>query len=173
MSQPATPDVFIRAARLDDVPEIGRIQVDAWVGALGERLGRNRHSAFDRDAIAQGWADAVAKPPTPGHKVFVAVSEDDVVGFTAVSPPNTIVALEVDPARRRRGHGSRLLAAAADHLRANGGTEMKLWCLEQDAVRAEFLAGAGFGESGMSRELEGPGFAIPEKLWHASLADAS
>lgn len=173
MSESATPDVSIRPARTGDEHEIGRIQVDAWIGSLGERFGRHRHDAFDREAITQGWVDSIAQPPTPGHQVFVALSEGDIVGFTAVAPPSTIVALEVDPAWRRRGHGSRLLAAAADHLRNNGGTEMKLWCLEQDTLRAEFLAGAGFGESGMSRELEGPGFAIPEKLWHASLTDAS
>jgi GNAT superfamily N-acetyltransferase len=173
MSESPAPEVSIRPARASDVQEIGRIQVDAWVGSLGERLGRKRHHAFDREAITQGWADAIAQPPTPGHQVFVATCDGDVVGFAAVAPPSTIVALEVDTGRRRRGHGSRLLAAAADHLRKNGGTEMKLWCLEQDTLRADFLAGAGFAESGMSRELEGPGFAIPEKLWHASLVDAS
>jgi GNAT superfamily N-acetyltransferase len=172
MTESATPDVSVRPARPGDEQEIGRIQVDAWVASLGQRLGRRRHEAFDRDAITQGWADAISQPPTPGHKVFVATSEGDVVGFTAVAPPSSIVALEVDPARRRRGHGSRLLAAAADHLRNNGGEEMKIWAIDPDVVRADFLTGAGFGEAGMRRELDGPGLTIPEKLWHASLVDA-
>ena len=169
MSDSATPDVSVRPARTGDEEMIGRIQIDAWVASLGERLGRSRNDAFDRDGIIHGWAEAIASPPTPGHQVFVATSEGTMVGFVAVSPPTTIVALEVDPARRRRGHGSRLLAAAADHLRLHGGESMKLWALERDAVRAEFLQGAGFGEAGMRRELEGPGITIPEKLWHASL----
>ncbi|MBC7298153.1 MAG: GNAT family N-acetyltransferase [Demequina sp.] len=173
MSQSAAPDVSIRPARPGDEQEIGRIQVDAWVASLGERLGTRRHHAFDREEITKGWAQSISQPPTPGHQVLVATSDGTIVGFAAMSPPNSIVALEVDPAWRRRGHGSRLLAAAADHLRNNGGKEMKIWSLEQDTVRTEFLAGAGFGEAGMSRELEGPGFAIPEKLWHASLTDAS
>ncbi len=173
MSESPTPDVSIRPARAGDEQEIGRIQVDAWIASLGEHLGRNRQNAFDRETIIKGWADSISQPPTPGHRVFVATSEGSIVGFTAVSPPHTIVALEVDPERRRRGHGSRLLAAAAEHLRSNGGEQMKLWSLEQDAVRNAFLAGAGFGEAGMSRELEAPGFAIPEKLWHASLKDDS
>ncbi|MCB2413710.1 GNAT family N-acetyltransferase [Demequina sp. TTPB684] len=173
MSESATPDVSVRPARLGDEQEIGRIQVDAWVASLGERLGRRRHEAFDQAAITQGWAEAISQPPTPGHRVFVATCDGDIVGFTAVAPPNSIVALEVDPARRRRGHGSRLLAAAADHLRNNGGSEMKIWALDRDVVRANFLADAGFGEAGMRRELDGPGLTIPEKLWHASLVDAS
>lgn len=173
MSESATHDEYVRPARPGDEQEIARIQVDAWVASLGERLGRRRHDVFNLDEIAKGWGDSIAHPPTPGHQVFIAMCDGDIVGFAAVAPPSTIVALEVDPARRRRGHGSRLMAAASDHLRAQGGSEMKIWALERDAVRADFLAGAGFGEAGMTRDLEGPGFSVPEKLWHASLADAS
>lgn len=169
MSDSPTPDVAVRAARAGDEDAIGSIQIDSWAGALGERLGRKRHEAFDREAIVSGWASAIVQPPTPGHKVYVATCDGDVVGFVAVSPPNQIVALEVDPERRRRGHGSRLLAAAVDHLKANGATEMKLWSLSNDSVRTQFLKSAGFGETGMARELDGPGIAIPERLWHASL----
>lgn len=173
MSESATPDVSVRPARPGDEQEIGRIQVDAWIGSLGERLGRRRHDAFDRAAIIESWANSITQPPSPGHQVFVATSGGEIVGFAAVAPPSNIVALEVDPAWRRRGHGSRLLAAAADHLRTHGGEEMKMWSLQQDAIRTGFLESAGFAEAGMTRELEGPGFAIPEKLWHASLKDAS
>ena len=94
-----------------------------------------------------------------------------VVGFAAVAPPNQIIALEVDPERRRRGHGSRLLAASVDHLKSHGATEMKLWSLSSDSVRTRFLRSAGFAEAGMVRELDGPGIGIPEQLWHASLED--
>jgi len=169
MSDSPTPDVAVRRARLGDEEAIGRIQIDSWVGAVGERLGRNRHEAFDRETIVNGWETSITKPPTPDHVVFVATCDGTVVGFTAVAPPNQIIAFEVDPERRRRGHGSRLLAAAVDHLKSHGGTEMKLWTLSNDKVRAGFLKSAGFGESGMVRELDGLGIAIEERLWHASL----
>ncbi|NTV39307.1 MAG: GNAT family N-acetyltransferase, partial [Demequinaceae bacterium] len=106
MSASPTPDVAVRPARTGDEEAIGRIQIDSWVGALGERLGRNRHDAFDRDAIVSGWASSISQPPTPGHTVFVATCDGAVVGFAAVAPPNQIVAFEIDPERRRRGHGS-------------------------------------------------------------------
>jgi GNAT superfamily N-acetyltransferase len=169
MSDSPTPDVAVRTAIAGDEAAIGRIQIDSWVGALGERLGRRRHDAFDNEAIIQGWADSITHPPTPGHVVFVATCDGVVVGFAAVAPPNQIVAFEIDPERRRRGHGSRLLAAAADHLKAHGSTEMKLWSLSNDKVRAGFLRDAGFGEAGMTRALDGPGIEINERLWHASL----
>ena len=169
MSAFPTPDVAVRPARPGEEDEISRIQIDSWVGAIGERLGRKRHELFDREAIVKGWAASIAQPPTPGHVVFVATCDGDIVGFAAVAPPNQIIAFEVDPERRRRGHGSRLLAAAVDHLKSHGATEMKLWSLSNDAIRTGFLREAGFAESGMVRELDGPGIAIEEKLWHASL----
>lgn len=161
----------VRLAVPGDEHAIGRIQVDSWVGALGNRLGRRRHDAFDREAIVAGWAQSIASPPTPGHRVFVALCDDAVCGFVAVAPPGDLVAFEVDPAKRRRGHGSRLLAAAAEHLQASGGTEMRLWTLTSDRVRNEFLESAGFAPSGLARELEGPGITIPEKLYITSLVD--
>lgn len=169
MSDNAQPDSFVRPARPGDETAIGRVQVDSWIAALGTRLGRRRHEAFDREAVVAGWANAITSPPTPGHRVFVAEHRGEVCGFVAVSPPRDIIALEVCPAKRRRGHGSRLLAAAADHLRAHGATEMRMWALADDTVRADFLTVAGFGEANMARELDGPGIAIPEKLWHSSL----
>jgi len=171
MSDSPTADVAVRLARPGDEEAIGSIQIDSWVGAIGEQLGRKRHEFFDHETIVSGWANSISKPPTPGHVVFVATCDGVIVGFAAVAPPNQIVALEVDPERRRRGHGSRLLAAAVDHLRANGATEMKLWSLSNDSVRTRFLQSAGFAESGMVRELDDLGIAIPEKLWHASLED--
>lgn len=171
MSDSPTSDVAVRLARQEDAEAIGKIQIDSWVGAIGERLGRHRHEAFDRDGIVQGWINSITSPPTPGHVVFVATCDGAVVGFAAVAPPHQIIALEVDPERRRRGHGSRLLAAAVDHLKANGATEMKLWSLSSDTVRTHFLQSAGFGDSGMVRELDGLGISVSERLWHASLKD--
>jgi ribosomal protein S18 acetylase RimI-like enzyme len=164
-------DVAVRPARPGDEADIARIQVAAWVAALGERLGPRRHSAFDAEAIEAGWQAAITEPPTTGHRVFVATQDGAVVGFAAVSPPQDLIALEVAPDRRRRGHGSRLLAASADHIREHGGTTMRIWALEKDAIRNRYLRDAGFAEAGMRRELDGPGITIPEQLWHTSLED--
>lgn len=169
MSSEPQADVAVRPARPGDEAEIARIQVTAWVAALGERLGPRRHSAFDAVAIEDGWRAAIAQPPTPGHRVFVATQDGVIVGFAAASPPHDLIALEVAPDRRRRGHGSRLLAACADHLRESGGTMMRIWALEKDAVRTRYLRDAGFAEAGMRRELDGPGITIPEQLWRTSL----
>lgn len=169
MSDSATVEHTVRAATADDAESIGTIQVDAWVAALGDRLGRRRHDAFDRAAVIEQWRSSIASPPSDGHRVYVAATGDKVCGFIAVAPPGDIVAWEVDPSRRRRGHGSRLLQAAAHHLRQTGGTIMRTWALENDRVRSEYLVAAGFALTGMRRDLEGPGIEIPEQLWHTSL----
>lgn len=170
MSASLSPADSVRTARPGDEAAIARIQVESWVSALGERLGPRRHSAFDVEAVAQGWAAAIAEPPSEGHQVFVAMGDDgEICGFVACAPPKDLIALEVAPDRRRRGHGSRLLAAAADHMRAQGATTMRLWALEKDRVRADYLSSAGFAEAGMRRELDGPGISIPEQLWQTDL----
>ena len=170
MSTSPQADVAVRPARPGDEEAVARIQVESWVSALGERLGPRRHSAFDAEAIETGWRNAITSPPTPGHQVFVATQDGEIVGFAAASPPQDLIALEVQPDRRRRGHGARLLAACADHLRDAGGEKMRIWALENDSIRNKYLREAGFAEAGMRRELDGPGIMIPEQLWHTSLA---
>ncbi len=169
MSPAPAADASVRPARPGDDAAIARIQVDSWIGALGERLGPRRHDAFDVEAVRAGWAAAIQQPPTPGHQVLVALAGDTIVGFAAVAPPRDIIALEVAPGQRRRGHGSRLLSAVVDHLRLHGAEEMRLWALEKDKVRSDYLRSVGFAEAGMRRELEGPGITIPEQLWRATL----
>ncbi len=168
-----SPADTVRPARPGDEAAIARIQIDAWIAALGSRLGPRRHSAFDAEAVEAGWRDAIAQPPSEGHQVLVALGDDGTVaGFVACAPPKDLVALEVDPGKRRQGHGSRLMSSAADHMRSHGAASMRLWALEQDTVRSTFLQSAGFAEAGMRRELDGPGITIPEQLWHTDLTPA-
>lgn len=162
-------DVAVRPARPGDEADIARVQVGSWVAALGDRLGPRRHQAFDQAAIEAGWHAAITQPPTPGHQVFVATQDGAIVGFAAAAPPSDIVALEVLPSHRRRGHGSRLLSAVTDHLRELGATTARIWSLEKDVIRSDYLREAGFAEAGMRRELDGPGIVIPEVLFHTSL----
>ncbi|WP_084127147.1 GNAT family N-acetyltransferase [Demequina sp. NBRC 110054] len=170
----ASPADTVRPARPGDESAIASIQVDSWISALGSRLGPRRHSAFDVEAVEAGWRDAIAQPPSKGHQVLVALGDDgEVAGFVACAPPKDLIALEVDPGKRRQGHGSRLLAAAAEHMRSHGAETMRLWALERDPVRSEFLETAGFAQAGMRRELDGPGITIPEQLWHTDLTPES
>ena len=53
-------------------------------------------------------------------------------------------AFEVDPQARGRGHGSRLLNACVDTLRADGFEQAVCWVEASDDARRKFLTDAGW-----------------------------
>ena len=140
----------MRPAVPGDEAAVTRVQTAAW--RVAPSLGDAVVDLVDAAAVRARWADAVAFPPGPGFAVLVALEGPAVVGFAAVAP-GQLLSLEVDPERRRRGHGSRLLAAAVDRLRADGATDIVTWVLDGDTGRERFLACAGLGPDGPHRTL--------------------
>lgn len=170
-SDGASADVSVRPAVPGDEDAVTRVQLAAWRGARA--LGDGVVDLVDPDAVRRRWRDAVTAPPGPGFAVLVALAGPAVVGFAAVAP-GTLLALEVDPEHRRGGHGSRLLAAAVDRLRADGADEMVTWVLEGDDGRERFLGEAGLGPDGTERALavgmdEDGVRSVVERRWSALL----
>lgn len=154
---PAPADASVRAATAGDVPAIGSVQARAWRAAYARLLPPDVLAALDPAALAEGWRAAVTAPPSPRHRVLVACSGPTVVGFAACAGDGEVVALLVDPAHQRRGHGSRLLNAVADVLRDDGAARLTAWAPTDDAPRVAFLTSAGFAADGTRRLLELPG----------------
>lgn len=152
-------DASVRTAVPADVGAIGAVHARSWRRAYADLLPVEVLAALDPSALARAWAAAVASPPSPGHRVVVACAGSTVVGFAAVDAAGELVALLVDPAHQRRGHGSRLLSAAVDHLRAVGASPVVAWCPLDDLPRRAFLTSAGLAPDGAWRELEVPGAA--------------
>jgi L-amino acid N-acyltransferase YncA len=170
--------VAVRPARPADVPEIARVQVDTWRTAYGRFVPAAVLDALTVEQAAPAWRAAVEAPPTPRHRVLVATEQDRLVGFVAFGPsaePDAtpgeagVTALLVEPRWGRRGHGSRLLAAAVEHLRSDGVTRMVAWIPEQDTASTRFYGSAGWERNGMVRTLEANGGAVREARWHVSL----
>lgn len=148
-------DVSVRPARLADVTGIVTAQLRAW-GSSG-LPGRPDQAHAER-----AWERAVLLPPTPRHRVLVALDGADVVGAAASVPaadpdltPTTdteLVLLVVDPGARRRGHGSRLLMASVDAMRGAGETLAVAWVPARDDEMRQFLVGAGWAADGAHRE---------------------
>ncbi|UER53975.1 GNAT family N-acetyltransferase [Kineosporiaceae bacterium SCSIO 59966] len=179
MPRVETPDVLtgpgadasVRAATAGDVPAIGAVHSRAWRTAYSGLLPAEVLEALAPEALAEAWRPAVSAPPSPGHRVLVAAAGPTVVGFAAAEPDGEVVALLVDPAHQRRGHGSRLLNAVADLLREAGGERIGTWTPEQDAPRLAFLRTSGLEPDGRRRTLELPGGATLEEVHlHAGLA---
>jgi GNAT superfamily N-acetyltransferase len=154
---PTAADASVRTAAAADVPAIGAVQARAWHSDYARLLPDDVLAALDAGTLAEAWRGAVTTPPTSGHRVLVACAGPTVVGFAAVEPGGELVALLVDPAHQRRGHGSRLLNAVADVVREGGGQQLSAWSPVEDAPRTEFLASAGFAPDGARRSLALPG----------------
>lgn len=149
----ADSPAHVRAARGDDVAAIGAVQVRAWSAAYRDLLPALAH--LDPRALADTWRPAVTDPPSPAHAVVVAVAGGVVVGFAAIDDTGEVVALSVDPLSQRHGHGSRLLAALADHAGEHGIARLGAWVPLADEPRRDFLSSAGFAPDGGLRLLAG------------------
>lgn len=167
-------DASVRTATPGDLGAIGAVHARSWRAAYADSLPDDVLAALDPRELAQSWRGAVSDPPSAQHQVLVACSGPTVVGFAAVEPSGEMVSLLVDPTHQRRGHGSRLLSAAVDHLRSVGADEVSTWAPVTDPARRAFFASAGLGPDGTWRELEVPGAMAGLREVHltAALADA-
>jgi GNAT superfamily N-acetyltransferase len=176
-------DVSVRPAVGDDAADLGRIQVDTWRAAYQKVLPQAVLDGLTPAAAAASWAAAIAKPPSPRHHVLVALEQQWRVGFAALGPAEdlepddpegkTTLALAlilVEPRWGRRGHGSRLLAAAMDHARADGMTRAVAWVPEADTITREFLISAGWAPDGLARGLDTGAGELREIRLHTELA---
>src|SRR3954451_10968396 len=177
-------DVSVRPARPDDAGEIGRIQVATWRTAYATILPGAVLESLSETEGAAAWAAAISSPPSPRHHVLVAQEQEWLVGFVALGPADevedgepdaaTTVAVApilVEPRWGRRGHGSRLLAAAVDHARADGMTRAVAWIPESDTPSREFLLSAGWAPDGLVRALDTGAGELREIRLHTGLAE--
>lgn len=180
-------DVSVRAAVPGDEAAIAGVQLAAWRAAYAGTLGEGALAMLDETAVVGRWRAAIASPPGGGFHVLVALAGPRLVGFVSIAPvpapPNAtdrtpggvLLALEVAPDDQRAGHGSRLLAAAVDTLRADGADQVLTWVADGDGARARFLAEAGLTPDGAVRELaSGPGpdgedAVLRERRWFAGI----
>ena len=177
-------DVSVRPATDADVDEIARIQIDTWRTGYAELLPASVLESLQVDAAAGMWRAAVTSPPSPRHRVLVALEQDWRVGFVAVSPADdlqpddpdqdttaAIGPLLVEPRWGRRGHASRLLAAAVEFARGDAMTRAIAWIPEGDTASREFLLSAGWQPDGLARALDTGDGELREVRLHVSLAD--
>src|SRR6478736_5911776 len=162
MSSP-TADVSVRVAWADDAPAIAELQLRAWRATYADLVPAEALPT-DVDAAAASWRAALTKPGDARNRVLVALERNRVVGFAITSPaadPDCdpvadaeLAELTIDPDERGKGHGSRLLQAAVDTMRADRFSRAVLWAMAGDDALREFLTGAGWGADGAHRELD-------------------
>lgn len=178
-TRPPAADVAVRPARPEDAPAVADVQTRTWRTAYRDVLPPAVLAGLDTDALSAGWREAVTSPPSPRHRLLVAVAGGDVVGLAASGPATDpdgrhatdaeLLLLLVDPAVGRAGHGSRLLAATVDLLRSDGVDRVVSWVPEADGATQRFLTSAGWAPDGATRELDTGAGALVQVRLHCAV----
>ncbi|MGH3942416.1 MAG: GNAT family N-acetyltransferase [Pseudonocardiaceae bacterium] len=174
----------VRTATSHDVPVLVALQQMTWRAAYVELLPPEILDGLDSPAVQQAWADTVGG----GATVLLATEGDDPVGFVvaAPAPPGEVAAADgtlpadtaqtglvstllVEPRWGRRGHGGRLLAAAAAALRDSGATRGIVWVPAEDPASLNFYRRAGWSPDGTVRTLDTGGRPLREVRLTGSL----
>lgn len=154
----------VRPARPLDAGAIAAVQARAWRTSYAGLLPEETLAALEPDVLTPSWRETVTASAGGPHTVLVATTDDIVVGFVTVGPSDDVDAdpddgllgvLVVDPAHQRAGHASRMLSAAAQHLRELGLKRVSGWAPELDYARRTFLTSAGLVPDGARRSYLG------------------
>lgn len=169
-------DVSVRPARPEDAERVARVQLSTWRTAYADLLPPEALDVPEVQAAAL-WLGAVESPPSPRHRLLVAMERDELVGFAASGPSDEVDAVElmtllVEPRWGRRGHASRLVAASVEHWRGDGFTTAVAWAWERDPATRGFLTGSGWEPDGAARGLD-TGPRVQRQLrFHTDLREA-
>jgi ribosomal protein S18 acetylase RimI-like enzyme len=191
VSRPVSADNFVRDARPADAAELARIQTGRWRagyrGLVPDPVLAEITSSDNERRCAEHWAASLDNPPSSRHHVLVAVGvaaeqaggQRQIAGFASFGPVTDpgrwpgadaeLYELCVDPGQAGRGHGSRLLNAAAAAMAEDGFGTAFAWLLEQDAAARRFLESAGWATDGTRRSLD-MGVPVPTIRLHTTLA---
>jgi GNAT superfamily N-acetyltransferase len=171
-------DVSVRPARPADAELIARVQLLTWSSAYASVLPASALE-LPLEQVAAVWLNSIENAPSPRHRVLVALDGGELVGFLASQPSadeelvpsdvSEISAFLVEPRWGRRGHGSRLLAAAVEHWRGDGSSVAVHWAFEADTVLTAFLESAGWGFDGFGRGLDTGARVVPQRRLHADI----
>ncbi|WP_310962916.1 GNAT family N-acetyltransferase [Nocardioides terrisoli] len=157
-------DVSCRVAWADDAAAIAAVQVRAWRESYAELFPPGLLDTMQPDELAQGWAHSLTAPPDARNRVLVALERNLVTGFAMTGPATDpdcdavadgeITDLTIDPHKRGQGHGSRLMQACVDTLRADRFVHAVTWLASTDDALRTFLTSAGWAPDGAHRTLD-------------------
>ncbi|GAB2919342.1 GNAT family N-acetyltransferase [Micromonospora polyrhachis] len=185
---------YVRPARPEDAADIARIQLATWRVAYRRMLPRHVLDNLDEAWLARRWSAAIEAPPSPQHRVLVAVEQAEqsyLVGFAASGPADeealapgepaealadrvvAVTDLLVEPRWGRRGHGSRLLAASVDLWREDGHATAVAWAFDGDQATRKFLTSTGWEPDGAARALDVDDMLVNQLRLHVSLIPAT
>jgi ribosomal protein S18 acetylase RimI-like enzyme len=170
---------FVRLALPREANDIATIQYGLMADAAHPLHGL--YEQTDVAALAEVWHRSITRPPLASYRVLVATEHETVVGMVAVAPSEDedagtqdgqVVELMVSPSARSHGHGTRLVQAAVDTMRADGFTHATWWLPSTaDDLRA-WLLDMGWGADGVHASAEGPSGTLKLVRLHTDISPA-
>lgn len=153
----------VRLALPAEAEAIATVQRRAWSRGMPAALASPLLESVDAATMAASWRQAILRPPMAQFRVLVALGDAEPVGFAAVGPSDDpdaepgvdglVAEFAIDPGAQRRGHGSRLLHAVVDTLRADGFSRATWWLRSTDEALRAFLLSSGWGTDGAHSEV--------------------
>lgn len=153
-----------RIAWPQDAEGIAEVQIATWRRSYVDVLPPEVLEGLSLTALATAWREEIARPAEARQRILVALNEDRVVGYVLTAPasdpdcdPATggeIDDLTVHTDHENSGHGSRLLQAAVDTLRADKFERAIVWLTSTDDARRAFLIESGWAADGAHRTLD-------------------
>lgn len=153
----------VRLAWPAEASSIAELQRRSWATQWPADLAELMLRSVSLAEMTDSWRSAIERPPQAAFRVLVATDGTRVVGFATTMPSQdddadqsldgAIEVFVVDPAAQHRGHGSRLLNACADTLRADGFGSARCWVNAADDALRAFLGAAGWAADGATREI--------------------
>ncbi|WP_432560517.1 GNAT family N-acetyltransferase [Granulicoccus sp. GXG6511] len=160
MTSSDLPD-SVRLALPVEAADIAALQMQVWAEEFADAPALL--AELSEQEIAEAWHRAITRPPLAACRVLVAVSHGAVVGFATTMPSDDpdaaagndglIAEFIIAPDTRGKGHGSRLLHACVDTLRADGFALATCWVRSTDDDLRAFLTDSGWAADGSHREI--------------------
>ncbi|HWB21899.1 MAG TPA: GNAT family N-acetyltransferase [Gaiellaceae bacterium] len=165
----------IRTATGSDAEAVERIRVRGWQTAY-----RHVFPPDELDQLQADWSRWQRRFETPpaGWAIFVAETDEGVVGFVAVGPSRDrtpggeLYAIYVDPDSWSTGVGRALIARAEERL-AEEYDEATLWVLDENPRARRFYEAAGWAPDGASKREERLGVAALEVRYYKRLSKSA
>jgi GNAT superfamily N-acetyltransferase len=162
---------------------------EQWLAAVEDPPSSRHHImiAIEQSGPPQDESDVEPRVESRVESNAEPAVRSHVVGFAATGPadeaalapeekplPETTAAITdllVEPRWGRRGHGSRLLAAAVAGWRADGFDTAVAWAYDDDPATRAFLASAGWEPDGATRALDVDDLLVNQLRLHVALDD--
>jgi ribosomal protein S18 acetylase RimI-like enzyme len=149
----------VRHATTADADAIGRVQVETWRIAYADLLPQETIDSFDVSARQAMWREGLGRIARPGSATFVALVDDEVVGFATVGASHSedgageLYAIYVDPAYWGHGAGRALIERSEASLRESGFPNALLWVIEGNERAERFYRDAGWERDGEEKDV--------------------